>query len=148
MTVLTISFVTLLPWLSFLCQHIQANHLCAKNLQSLYDQHLADSERVKYAWYIRARKMGADRLIKSHERKETRQAKEKKKEKKKAFIIKKRAENFICRRCSSHFDSNSKLHQHIWKKYAKKLALVLQLSLASISSSSFTSSIFSQFFAL
>ena len=54
--------------------------------------------------------MKADRLIKLHEREKARQAKEKKKKKKKTFIIKKRIEDFTCKRCSNHFDNNNKLH--------------------------------------
>ena len=54
--------------------------------------------------------MKADRLIKLHEREKIRQTKEKKKKKKKTFIIKKKAENFTCRRYLSHFDNNNKLH--------------------------------------
>ena len=121
-TIISITFVSIfespfftifLFWLFLLCQHVKANHFCVKNLQSFYNQYSADFERTKYAWFIRARKMKANRLIKLHKRKEARQAKKKKKKEKKIFMIKKRAEDFTCRRCLSHFDNNSKLHRHV-----------------------------------
>ncbi|KAG7005483.1 hypothetical protein G7Y79_00019g046630 [Physcia stellaris] len=65
------------------------------------------------------------------------------KQKKKARLIKKRTEEYTCRRCkhSVKFDSNIKLHEHIRTRHAKKPKISVQVSESKSTSPASSSSV-------
>lgn len=123
----------ILPWSPLLCNHTKVGHSFAlpENVQALYNahqetEHMQGGETAKCAWFIRAKKELGDRFIKQREQEHFRRTKELAKEQAKTReeerIAKKQAEGYSCRRCRHpvKFDSNSKLHQHIRERHAKK----------------------------
>ena len=113
---------SILPWSSLLCNHVQEGPETS-NLQILYNAHHQSSSNStvqRCSWFVQAKKAQETRLLKEHVKQENELAKQQRKEEEEARITKKRAEGFTCRRCSVKFDSNTKLHEHIRTRHAKK----------------------------
>ncbi|KAG6989887.1 hypothetical protein G7Y79_00062g093650 [Physcia stellaris] len=120
-----------LPWSPLLCTCISANDISAnesitQDLRCLYEQHQQGQTSQKCAWFIQAKRAQENYLMRKHESeiksKLKQEAKESLKQKEEARIAAKRAEGYTCRRCkhSAKFDSNTKLHEHIRTRHAKK----------------------------
>ncbi|KAG7008284.1 hypothetical protein G7Y79_00006g019040 [Physcia stellaris] len=120
-----------LSWSSLLCTCISVNDISAnesitQNLRCLYEQHQQGQTSQKCAWFVQAKRAQENYLMRKHEsevkNKLKQEAKELLKQQEEARLVKKRAEGYTCRRCkhSAKFDSNTKLHEHIRTRHAKK----------------------------
>ena len=102
---------------------IERNQALVQNGQELYEWHQR-YDKAKCTWFIRAKKAQADRMTRQYEQREARQLKELAKQQRAieeaACLVKKQAEGYTCRRCKGKFDSNTKLHEHVRTKHAKK----------------------------
>lgn len=114
--------LSFLPWSPLLCSHLQGDP-SSMDPKACYQAHQAASSDVKAtqcSWFIQARKAQESRLVKEHTQKERTLAKQKAKTEEENRIAKKLAEGYTCRRCSAKFLSNTKLHEHIRDRHAKK----------------------------
>ncbi|KAG7001421.1 hypothetical protein G7Y79_00032g067740 [Physcia stellaris] len=120
-----------LPWSPLLCTCISVNDISAnesitQDLRCLYEQHQQGQTSQKCSWFVQAKRAQESYLLRKHESevksKLKQEAKELAKQKEEARIAQKRAEGYTCRRCkhSAKFDSNTKLHEHIRTRHAKK----------------------------
>ncbi|KAG7008141.1 hypothetical protein G7Y79_00007g022660 [Physcia stellaris] len=117
----------LLPFSSALCDHVPEGHPMTQDLKTLYSMHLTgDAKALRCSWFTQAKRAQESYHLRKHELEVKNKLKEEMKQltkqKKKARLAKKRAEGFTCRRCkhSAKFDSNTKLHEHIRTRHAKK----------------------------
>ena len=113
---------TFLPWSSLLCQCLQPDRASQMTAEQLYHEHGAApiGPAQRCSWFTQNKRVLESRLVKEHVQKEARKAKEKAKvEREEARLIKK-AEGFTCRRCKAKFESNTKLHEHVRTRHAKK----------------------------
>ncbi|CAF9940167.1 MAG: hypothetical protein HETSPECPRED_002187, partial [Heterodermia speciosa] len=104
-------------------EQIEHNRALVVNGQELYEWHQR-YDKAKCTWFIRAKKAQADRMTRQYEQREARQLKELAKQQRAieeaACLVKKQAEGYTCRRCKGKFESNTKLHEHVRTKHAKK----------------------------
>ncbi|KAG7006821.1 hypothetical protein G7Y79_00013g035930 [Physcia stellaris] len=136
-----------LPWSPLLCTCISANDILTnqsvtQDLRFLYEQHQQGQTSQKCSWFIQAKRAQESYLMRKHEvevkNKVKQEAKKLAKQKEEARIAAKRAEGYTCRRCkhSARFDSNTKLHEHIRSRHAKKPKQPAQQSVVSPASES------------
>ncbi|KAG6995855.1 hypothetical protein G7Y79_00041g078070 [Physcia stellaris] len=119
----------ILPWSPLLCTCLSADDPRTKqDLRSLYHEHTNSSltSVSRCSWFTQAKRAQESYHLRKHElevkSKLKQEAKELAKQKEEARIAQKRAEGYTCRRCkhSAKFDSNTKLHEHIRTRHAKK----------------------------
>ncbi|KAG7005111.1 hypothetical protein G7Y79_00021g049780 [Physcia stellaris] len=116
----------LLPFSPALCDHVPEGHPMTQDLKTLYSMHLnGDVKALRCSWYVQAKKAQETYHLRKHElqmkSKVKQEAKELLKQQEEARLAKKRAEGYTCRRCkTAKFDSNTKLHEHIRTRHAKK----------------------------
>ena len=141
------SSLAFLSWSSLLCICISVNDIFAnesitQNFRCLYEQHQQNQISQKCAWFVQAKRAQKNYLMRKHESKIKNKLKEKMKQltkqKKKARLIKKRAEEYTCKRCkhSIKFDNNIKFHEHIRTRHAKKSKFASSQSIVSFFTSS------------
>ncbi|KAG7006660.1 hypothetical protein G7Y79_00013g034320 [Physcia stellaris] len=129
-----------LPWSPLLCTCLDANDPRTQDPRSLYHEHTNSSltSVSKCSWFTQAKRAQESYHLRKHELKVKNKLKKKMKQltkqKKKARLTKKRAEEYTCRRCkhSAKFDSNTKLHEHIRSRHAKKPKQPAQQSVESV----------------
>ena len=120
------SAFAILSWSSLLCICLFANDSRTQDLRSLYHEHMNSSLNhvSRCSWYQQAKRAQESYHLRKHELKMKskikQEAKELLKQQDEARIAAKRAEGYTCRRCKSKFDSNTKLHEHIRTRHAKK----------------------------
>ena len=136
-----------------LCDHVSEDHLMTQNLKYIYSMHLNENAKIlRCNWFVQIKKTQEIYHVRKHEltmkSKIKQKAKKLLKQQKAIRLIKKRTEEYTCRRCknSTKFDSNIKLHEHIRTRHAKKSKSVVSqisesksISFVSSSSSSFQS---------
>ncbi|KAG6991335.1 hypothetical protein G7Y79_00053g088180 [Physcia stellaris] len=118
----------ILPWSPLLCTCLDANDPRTQDLRTLYHEHTNSSltSVSRCSWFTQAKRAQERYLVRKHElqmkSKVKQEAKELLKQQEEARLAKKRAEGYTCRRCknSTKFDSNTKLHEHIRTRHAKK----------------------------
>ncbi|KAG7009706.1 hypothetical protein G7Y79_00002g008210 [Physcia stellaris] len=116
----------ILPWSPLLCTCLDANDPRTQDPRSLYHEHTNSSltSVSRCSWFTQAKRAQETYHLRKHElevkSKLKQEAKELAKQKEEARIAAKRAEGYTCRRCKSKFDSNTKLHEHIRTRHAKK----------------------------
>ncbi|KAG6991151.1 hypothetical protein G7Y79_00056g090320 [Physcia stellaris] len=127
MTTPTSTAPDLLPFSSALCDHVPDGHPMTQDLKTLYSMHLTgDAKALRCSWFTQAKRAQESYHLRKHELEVKNKLKEEMKQltkqKEEARLAKKRAEGFTCRRCkhSVKFDSNTKLHEHIRTRHAKK----------------------------
>ncbi|KAG7005123.1 hypothetical protein G7Y79_00021g049900 [Physcia stellaris] len=127
MTTPTSTAPDLLPFSSALCDHVPDGHPMTQDLKTLYSMHLTgDAKALRCSWFTQAKRAQESYHLRKHELEVKNKLKEEMKQltkqKEEARLAKKRAEGFTCRRCkhSAKFDSNTKLHEHIRTRHAKK----------------------------
>ena len=143
----------ILSWSSFLCICLDANDSRTQDLRTLYHEHTNSNfiSVSRCSWFTQAKKAQENYLMRKHElqmkNKVKQKAKKLLKQQKEVRLIKKRVEEYTCRRCknSTKFDSNIKLHEHIRTRHAKKSKSVISSAFESKSSTSSRSVIFSSF---
>ncbi|KAG6988566.1 hypothetical protein G7Y79_00071g097370 [Physcia stellaris] len=136
----------LLPFSSALCDHVPDGHPMTQDLKTLYSMHLTgNAKALRCSWYVQAKRAQETYHARKHElamrSKIKQEAKKLLKQQEEVRLAKKRAEEYTCRRCkhSAKFDSNTKLHEHIRTRHAKK-PKPAQQSVVSPASRSITSS--------
>ena len=116
----------LLPFSSALCDHVPDGHPMTQDLKTLYSMHLTgDAKALRCSWFTQAKRAQESYHLRKHELEVKNKLKEEMKQltkqKEEARLAKKRAEGYTCRRCkTAKFDSNTKLHEHIRTRHAKK----------------------------
>ncbi|KAG6985334.1 hypothetical protein G7Y79_00107g101530 [Physcia stellaris] len=121
----------LLPFSSALCDHVPDGHPMTQDLKTLYSMHLTgDAKALRCSWFTQAKRAQESYHLRKHELEVKNKLKEEMKQltkqKEEARLAKKRAEGYTCRRCKTKFDSNTKLHEHIRTRHAKKPKLAEQ----------------------
>ena len=116
----------LLPFSPALCDHVSEGHPLTQDLKKLLSMHLnGNAKALRCSWYVQAKKAQESYHARKHElemkSKLKKKIKELTKQKKEARLAQKRAEGYTCRRRKmAKFDSNTKLHEHIRNRHAKK----------------------------
>ena len=93
----------------------------ANDGQQLYEwrrKHCTD----KCIWFLRAKKALAHHYVKQHKREQFEQERAARFAEKKARLANRKLKNLnlTCKRCSTRYDANIKLHEHVRTKHSKK----------------------------
>ena len=155
MTSSTFAIISTFDFLSFssaLCDHVSDDHSMTQNLKTLYSMHLIENVKtLRCNWYVQTKKTQKIYHVRKHElimkSKIKQKAKKLLKQQKEIRLIKKRIEEYTCKRCkhSIKFDNNIKLHEHIRTRHAKKSKSVQQFVVSFVSRSIIFSSSASSF---
>ena len=133
-------------WSSLLCIYLFANDSkITQNFRSLYHEHTNSNfiNVSKCNWYQQTKKAQKIYHARKHELTMKNKIKQKTKkllkQQKKVRLIKKRTEEYICKRCKTiKFDNNIKFHEHIRTRHVKKSKTIVSFFLQ-ISESKFVS---------
>ena len=136
-------------WSFLLCICLDANDSRTQNLRILYHEHTNSNfiNVSRCSWFTQVKRIQKEYLVRKHELQMKSKIKQKTKkllkQQKETRLIKKRIEEYICRRCKTiKFDNNIKFHEHIRNRHAKKSKQFAQQSVEFVVSFAFESKLF------